>query len=79
MSDHLVVVESPLYDGRALPMLAQAKALAPGKTIRYVINSHHHFDHAGGLRAAASEGAMLVTSELARPYFERVLATVSGN
>lgn len=74
MSDHLVVVESPLYDGRASVMLAEAKKLAPGKTIRYVINSHHHFDHAGGLRAAAAEGAMLITSAQARPYFERVLA-----
>ncbi|HSV51687.1 MAG TPA: MBL fold metallo-hydrolase [Burkholderiaceae bacterium] len=74
MSDHLVVVESPLYDGRASAMLAQARQLVPGKTIRYVINSHHHFDHAGGLRSAAAEGAMLVTSEQARPYFERVLA-----
>lgn len=74
MSDHLVVVESPLYDGRAAPMLAEAKKLAPGKTIRYVINSHHHFDHAGGLRTAAAEGAMLVTSEQARGYYERVLA-----
>jgi glyoxylase-like metal-dependent hydrolase (beta-lactamase superfamily II) len=74
MNDHLIVVESPLYDGRASAMLAEAKKLVPSKTIRYVINSHHHFDHAGGLRAAAAEGAMLVTSAQARPYFERVLA-----
>lgn len=73
MSDHLIVVESPLFDGRALPMLAEARRLAPGKPVRYVINTHHHFDHAGGLRAAASEGATLVTSELARPWYERVL------
>lgn len=77
MSDHLIVVESPLYDGRALAMLAEAKKLAPGKPVRYVINSHHHFDHSGGLRAAAGEGATLVTSEQARPYFERVLTNAN--
>ena len=74
MKDHMMVVEAPLYDGRTLPVLAEARRLGQGKAVRYVVNSHHHFDHAGGLRAAVSEGATLVTSELARPYFERTLA-----
>ncbi len=74
MKDHIIVVESPLYDGRAVPMLAEAKKLSPGKPIRYVVNSHHHFDHSGGLRSAVAEGATLVTSELARPFFESTMA-----
>jgi glyoxylase-like metal-dependent hydrolase (beta-lactamase superfamily II) len=74
MKDHLILVESPLYDGRAAAVLAEAKRLAPGKPVRYVVNSHHHFDHAGGLRAAVADGATLVTSALAKPYFERVFA-----
>ena len=72
--DHLMLVESPLYDARALAVLAEAKRLVPGKPIRYVLNSHHHFDHAGGLRAAAGEGATLVVSEQARPWYERTFA-----
>ena len=74
MRDHLMVVESPLYDGRAVPMLAEAKKLSPGKPIRFVVNSHHHFDHSGGLRSAVAEGATLVTSELSRPFFETAMA-----
>ena len=74
MADHVIVVESPLYDDRAAPMLAQARAVAGGKPVRFVINSHHHFDHSGGLRAAVAEGATLVTSDLARPWFETILA-----
>jgi glyoxylase-like metal-dependent hydrolase (beta-lactamase superfamily II) len=74
MADHLIVVESPLYDGRAAAVLAEARKLAPGKPVRTVINSHHHFDHAGGLRAAAAEGATLVTSAMAKPWFEAVFA-----
>lgn len=74
MADHLVLVESPLYDGRAAAVFATANNLVPGKRVRAVVNSHHHFDHAGGLRYAVSQGAMLVTSERARPYFERVFA-----
>lgn len=75
MADHMMLVESPLYDGRALAVMAAARQLVPGKPVRYVVNSHHHFDHSGGLRAAAAEGAVLVTSEQARPYFSQVLAT----
>ena len=74
MNDHIMVVESPLYDGRAVPMLAEVKKLSPGKPIRFVVNSHHHFDHAGGLRSAVAEGATLVTSELARGFYETTMS-----
>ncbi len=74
MKDHMMVVEAPLYDGRTLPMLAEVKKLNPAKPIRYVVNSHHHFDHAGGVRTAAADGIELVTSSQAKPYFERVMA-----
>ncbi|MEO7850883.1 MAG: MBL fold metallo-hydrolase, partial [Rubrivivax sp.] len=46
----------------------------PGKPIRYAVNSHAHFDHSGGVRAAVAEGATIVTHAVNVPYFERVLA-----
>ena len=75
MKDHLVLVEAPLNDGRSVPVIDAVKALAPGKPIRYVINSHQHFDHAGGLRTAVAEGATIVTQAANVPYLERVLGT----
>jgi glyoxylase-like metal-dependent hydrolase (beta-lactamase superfamily II) len=74
MNDHLIVVEGPLNDERALAVIAEARTLAAGKPIRYVVNSHHHFDHSGGLRAFAAEGATVITHESNRAFFERALA-----
>ena len=74
MKDHLIVVEAPLYDGRSAAMLEVAGKLVPGKPVRYVVNSHDHFDHAGGLRTAVAHGATLVVHGSAKAYFERVLA-----
>jgi glyoxylase-like metal-dependent hydrolase (beta-lactamase superfamily II) len=74
MKDHLVVVEGPLNDERALAVIAEARTLAAGKPIRYVVSSHHHFDHSGGLRAFAAEGATVITHESNRAFFEGSLA-----
>ena len=73
MSDHLIVAEGPLNDDRALAVIAEARKLVPGKPIKYLIVSHHHFDHSGGVRAFAGEGATIITHEGGRPYFEKIL------
>jgi glyoxylase-like metal-dependent hydrolase (beta-lactamase superfamily II) len=77
MADHMVLVETPLNDARTQAVIDAVKALAPGKPIRYAVNSHQHFDHSGGVRAAAAEGAIIVTQAANVPYFERVLAQPS--
>jgi len=73
MIDHLIVVESPLDDERLLALLAEIHKLA-SKPIRYLVVSHHHFDHSGGVRPFAGEGVTLVTHDLAKTYFEKVVA-----
>ena len=77
MRDHLVLVEAPLNEARTLPVIEAARALAPGKPIRHVVNSHNHFDHAGGLRTAVAEGATVVTQAGNVAYLERAFATPS--
>jgi glyoxylase-like metal-dependent hydrolase (beta-lactamase superfamily II) len=71
-SDHLLVVESP---GFGLPdAIARIKTAAPGKPIRYVVPTHHHDDHSGGLRYLIAEGATVVTTPGNRGYFTRMAA-----
>lgn len=71
MKDYLIVVEAPHGEERSLAVMGEVKKLVPNKPIKYVINTHHHFDHASGLRTYAADGATIVTHEINRPYFER--------
>jgi glyoxylase-like metal-dependent hydrolase (beta-lactamase superfamily II) len=71
--DFAAIIETPLDDARSNAVIAETKRLIPGKQIRYVVNTHHHWDHAGGLRAAYAEGATIITNDLNRNFYERVV------
>ena len=70
--DFVAVIEAPLDEDRSMAVISEVRRLAPGKQIRYVINTHHHFDHAGGLRAYVSEGATIITHESNRRFYDLV-------
>lgn len=74
--DCIALFESPVGENRAGPLFEALKRQFPTKKIRYVINSHHHFDHAGGLRHVVAEGATILTYRDNKPYYDKVL--VSG-
>ncbi|MFM9969423.1 MAG: MBL fold metallo-hydrolase [Burkholderiales bacterium] len=78
MKDHLLLVEAPNGDRRMEPVLEAVNKLVPGKTVRSVINSHNHFDHAGGLRAAVAAGASIITQQQNKAYYERAFAMHSS-
>ncbi len=73
MGDHILVVESGQNDARGTAVMAAAKQAIPNKPIRFVVNSHPHFDHAGGLGAAVAEGATILTHRNNEPVLERLL------
>jgi len=73
-ADHIVVVEGPLNEQRSLAVIAEVKKLIPNKPIRYLVNTHHHFDHSGGLRAYVDEGATIVTHEINEEFYEKAFA-----
>lgn len=71
--DFVVVVEAPLNDERSQAVIAEVKRLVPNKPIRYVINTHHHWDHSGGLRGYVAEGATIITHEENIPYYRQLM------
>ncbi|MBI3400931.1 MAG: MBL fold metallo-hydrolase [Acidobacteria bacterium] len=70
--DYIVVIEGPQSEERASAIIAEAKRLIPGKPIKYLVNTHHHFDHASGLRTFVAEGATIVTHQVNKAYYERL-------
>jgi glyoxylase-like metal-dependent hydrolase (beta-lactamase superfamily II) len=69
-NDYVVMVEAPTSDAYTAAAIESAKKLAPGKPIKYVVNTHHHSDHAGGLRAYVAEGIPIITHESHKKYYE---------
>lgn len=72
MSDHLLLVDAPQSEARTLAVIAQARELVPGKPLRTLVVSHHHFDHTAGLRAAIAEGMAVLTHEGNRAFVEEM-------
>jgi len=72
--DYIVVIEGGQSEQRSEAVIAEAKKLIPNKPIKYVINTHQHFDHAGGLRTYVAEGAIVVTHQINKPYYEKIWA-----
>ena len=72
MRDHLVVVEGPLYEERTAPVVKSIQEKFPSKPIRYVIPTHHHLDHAGGIRAMMATGAAILTPFSAKEFYAQV-------
>jgi flavorubredoxin len=72
--DHMMVIE-PYAGGRgAKPTITKIKEMFPNKPIKYVVVTHHHDDHSGGLRSYVAEGVTVVTTAENEKYFERMAA-----
>ena len=71
--DHVVILEGGQNEARGLAVIAETKKQIPNKPIRYVVNTHAHFDHAGGLAPFAAEGITIITHNNNRAFLEKAL------
>jgi glyoxylase-like metal-dependent hydrolase (beta-lactamase superfamily II) len=71
--DFVTVIEAPLDQQRSNAVIAETKKTFPNKPIRYVVNTHNHFDHLGGVRAYVAEGATVITDDRNRDFYQNVV------
>jgi len=72
--DHIVLVEGPQSEERSLAVIAKVKETIPNKPIKYLVNTHAHFDHSGGLRTFVDEGATIVTHKANEAFYKAAWA-----
>jgi len=73
--DYVMMLEGPQSIARGQAYIDATKKLIPNKPIRYVMNTHPHSDHTGGLPALAAEGAIIITQKNNVEFLEKSLNT----
>jgi glyoxylase-like metal-dependent hydrolase (beta-lactamase superfamily II) len=73
-ADHIVMLEGPTSEARSMAVNEAVRKALPAKPIRYVVNTHAHYDHAGGLRTYVAEGITVITHETNKPFYEQAWA-----
>jgi glyoxylase-like metal-dependent hydrolase (beta-lactamase superfamily II) len=69
-NDYIALVEAPLNQARTLAVFDTVRGMYPNKPIKYVVNSHNHFDHLGGIRTAFHEGAAIITHSSNKDFYK---------
>ena len=71
--DHVIVLEGGQSEARGLAVIGEVKRLFPNKRIKYVVNTHPHFDHASGLAPFCADGAIVLTDDNSKYFVEQAL------
>jgi glyoxylase-like metal-dependent hydrolase (beta-lactamase superfamily II) len=61
-SDFVVIFEAYGDSRRSAGNIARLRSVIPAKPIRYVVSTHYHEDHLGGVREYAALGASFLTT-----------------
>jgi glyoxylase-like metal-dependent hydrolase (beta-lactamase superfamily II) len=72
--DHVVVLEAGQNEARGLAIIAETRRLFPAKRIKYVVNTHPHFDHAAGLPPFVAGGITILEHDNSRYFMEASLS-----
>jgi len=62
-ADFILITEAPLDRNVSKKVIQKAKEIIPNKPVKYLVQSHHHNDHIGGVLGYVLEGATVVTTK----------------
>ncbi|HKR58413.1 MAG TPA: MBL fold metallo-hydrolase [Pyrinomonadaceae bacterium] len=71
--DYVLVVEAPLNNDISKAVVAKIESVSAGKPIRYLIPTHYHTDHIGGVREYIAKGATVVTTPGNQTFIEQII------
>ncbi len=71
--DYILAVDAPVNSFYSSQAIAAIRTVSD-KPIRYVLPTHHHDDHSGGLRAFVAEGATVIAPSDDLDYYRKMLA-----
>jgi glyoxylase-like metal-dependent hydrolase (beta-lactamase superfamily II) len=71
--NYVFVMEAPNGDATSRQIIGEIKKLFPEKPIRYIAVTHHHDDHAGGIRTYVAEDVTVIGSPGEKTFFEKVM------
>lgn len=70
--DHLMLIDAPQSEARALAVIAKAKETVKDKPLTQLVTTHHHFDHTAGMRAAIFNGLTVITQAGNKEWVENM-------
>ncbi len=74
MKDHVIMIEAPFFEERSVAVIKAVEQKIPGKPIKYLVVTHFHIDHSGGIRAYAAKGATILMQETNMPFLKTLLS-----
>jgi len=74
MKDYVIVFDAPVSDWQSNWTISAARGKYVRKPVKYLVLTHHHMDHTGGVRAYADAGVTIVTGKGTAAHFRQVLA-----
>ena len=74
MDQYLIVFGAPTGEIMSEWTIRAAKKKYPNKPIRYLMQTHHHWDHANGARTYVAEGATVIVGKGNKEHFARMFS-----